>query len=1468
MHENGQQPPREADASAKRSTTLSKFAISRPVTTTMFFIAIVLLGCVSFHNLPVQLLPDIALPGAMIFARYRDLSVQDTLEKLTKPIEGIVASTPRVNEINSSTYRGSARMEIMFDFGTDMRFTTLDLQEKLTQFEKTLPRRTAGIWLRTFSTEHIQTFFMWIIVGGKDDRETLRQIAEDLLQPQLEAIDGVAEVNVGGYYRESIDVVLDRDKLASHRVGLGRVISRIRAAAAGETAFGRVRSDHENFSVVLGEIVEDEEDLRQMPLDDYGVIRLNDVAHVYRHQRVSDHVSRINGQNYVGLMIRKEATANPLRLAGKVERTLDEIRTQLPPGYTITVDESAAEIIKNIIRQVGLLAVIGALLAMVVLMLFVRNLRMALIVFTAIPISVITTFNLMYFGGLSLNIVTLIGLALGIGMLVDNAIVVLENIFRHYEHGRHATEASDQGTREVWRALLATTLTNVVVFTPVLFAEGELRLIFSEGAMAIIFPVTVSLLVALTLVPMVTSRILASSERRGQKRRRLARLTTRAREWIRRRHPYWPTYQRRPRRLYREFYLMILRSALRHRVRVLLLMLLAIYLTATICMPRIAKGRMKRSSEGTSFPIYVQVPSGSTRERLVHVLDEVEGRLQNLPELEKTRSFGDVEEGATVYVKLVPQKKRKRSLDEVRYDCLEFIGEVPGATLGLRPFEVEDRGDSGGGGYRNVSYAEGGVVEIRGSRWEGLEWVADGLTRQLETVPGISQVIPESLVGSPEMQFTIDRQRAAQFNIHAGDLVNYFETSQRRGQFSQITMERGDRRLDVLLRMGRVGHHPEEEEDGARPLGEIKSTEILSPTGVTVPLAEIGHFQKVLGEQRVRRHNLQYSTRVVYLYEPFANRMMIEQAVQSLVSELRLPPGYSAEIAGEAKDVEENNRQVSWMLMITALLVYMVMASVFESLLSPFVIMISLPLAAIGALWGLALSGSSFEELAMLGAIVLTGIVVNNGIVMMDFISMLRRERGYRRTAAIMLACRTRLRPILMTALTTILGLLPMALRTDEEIRWSGLAIVVICGLAASTVLTLVIVPTLLMALEDTLAFFRRQVARFWRWRWLFYFFSPSQMRAKRLELVPAGVPPSLAPTFATAMSRVVTPAVERDIETVAPPLETKAAPIIPPPEDRPVGIEVRHVRMTYPVFRLGKILNVVPSRRYKYGVRPPRGIEALRGVSLSIGKGTFGLVGPNGAGKTTLLHIIAGLIRPTCGFVAVNGLELATHRALVRAELGYLPQSFGLYDDLTARDYLNFYSLVLGIDRRAERRRNAEAVLDQVGLLDVADEQVGTLSGGMRQRLGIARLLLTLPRAIIVDEPTAGLDPVERVKFRVLLSQLGQERTVLLSTHIIDDISSSCRQLAVINEGRIVYDGTPAGLVDTARGRTWEYVGRAEDEATIHKHFQLIYKKAAGADRTLFRFLAPTCDLPGARPVEPSLEDAYVFATTTTKDK
>jgi ABC-type multidrug transport system ATPase subunit len=448
-----------------------------------------------------------------------------------------------------------------------------------------------------------------------------------------------------------------------------------------------------------------------------------------------------------------------------------------------------------------------------------------------------------------------------------------------------------------------------------------------------------------------------------------------------------------------------------------------------------------------------------------------------------------------------------------------------------------------------------------------------------------------------------------------------------------------------------------------------------------------------------------------------------------------------------------------------------------------------------------------------------------------------------------------------MTALTTILGLLPMAVRTDEEIEWAGLAIVVIGGLSVSTVLTLVVIPSMLMMFEDVLAFLKRVALWLVRRRWLLYIFWPPWMRAKRLQLVPAGVPTAFVPTFATAMQRVTVDERPKPLAAAPPPEPEKQDDTAD--AERPLGVEVRHVRMTYPVFRLRKALHVIPSRQYKWGARPPQGVDALRGVNLSIGKGIFGLVGPNGAGKTTLLNIITGLVRPTCGYVAINGIDMAREGRRARREIGFLPQSFGLHGSLTAREYLTYYSLIQGIADRAERRRNVEAILDQVGLRDVGDEPVATFSGGMRQRLGIARVLLTLPPVIIVDEPTAGLDPIERVKFRVLLSELSTDRAVLLSTHIIDDISSSCRQLAVLNDGKIAYDGTPQGLIATARDRIWEVVGRLEDEAAIQQRYRLLHKKAAGPDRVLFRFITTECDLPDAQRVEPSLEDAYVFAIT-----
>jgi len=1431
--------------------SVSRFAIRRPVTTTMFFIALILIGIVSYRQLPVQLLPDVDFPGAGMFVRYEGRSLEDMVEHVTKPLEAIAAATPHVREINSTSFSGFARIEIQYDFGTDMQFAVLDLQDKVAAFRKTLPRRGVYIGVRPFSTERMQTFLMELVVRGPDDRETLREIAEDLLQPQLEAIDGIAEVMVAGHYHDDIDVVFNREQLVAHRLELGRVIARIQAAAAGEIALGQVRGTRDRYVVTLGEVITTEEDLRQLPLDDRGIVRLADVAHIYRNQRQSEYLARLNGRNFVGLFLRKEADANILRLAQKVRQVVTELQDQLPEGYTVEVGEDAGQIIQDIIDRVAKLAIMGGMLAMLVLILFVRNLRMSAIVCTAIPISVVTTFNLMYFGGLSLNILSLIGLALGIGMLLDNSIVVLENIFRHFERSRHAIEACEHGTDEVWRALLATTLTNVVVFTPILYIEGEMSLIFREGALAIIFPVCISLLVALTLVPMLTSRVLVGRERHLRRARIGERLLARPRVWLRRVHPYWPCHARAPRRLYREFYMMALRSSLRHRVRLLLLVALLLYATIHFCIPMISQGTMQRGMEGDGFPVFVQVPRGTSYKQLVRVIEEIEQRILKVPEVERVRTFGEVEEGADIFVRLVPEEKRARELREVRETFLDQIGEVPGAMISLRPFERETAEPT----RVQVAYDEGGEIEVRGAHWEALETVAEGLARQVELLPGIARVELERRHGLAEMQFAIDRPRAALFNLAAQDVAQYFATAQRGGQYSQIVMERGNRELDVRLRMGRPGRNPEDEEiNETRPLSEIRELEIPSPLGGSVPLSELGYFRKARGERRVSRHNMQYSLDLVFLLEPNVDRKRVGEAVRGLLGEVRLPVGYVASLEGDERRIEENLAQLKWMLGITILLIYMVMASVFESLLAPFVILVSLPLAAIGVLWGMALSTSHLEEMAMLGIVVLAGIVVNNGIVMLDFVATLRRERRYGRTAALLTSCRARLRPILMTSLTTILGLLPMAVRSDEEFDWSGLAIVITCGLAAASLLTLLVIPSMLIIFEDGVALLVRAVRRVWRWRWLLHFYRPSRMRARRLELMPAGPALAFAPLFASVVARTAE----------APQADAFAAPPAlgrsdPAGAERSTGIVLRNVRMVYPVFHPRHFLHIIPSTRYKIGCRPPEGIEALRAINLTVEPGICGLIGPNGAGKTTLLKIITGLIRPTCGYVGVNGLDVTREGDRARREIGYLPQSFGLYGHLSAREYLRYYSLLLGVGDRAARERNIDAVLEQVGLREAADDLLAGFSGGMRQRVGIARLLLTVPRVILVDEPTAGLDPIERVKFRLLLSQLAQNRVVLLSTHIIDDISSSCKRLAVLHEGRLVYDGTAPGLIESARGRIWEHLGRFEDEERLAGRFRLLYKRAADRERVLYRFAAEACDLPGASPVEPTLEDAYL---------
>ncbi|MCX7012559.1 MAG: efflux RND transporter permease subunit [Candidatus Sumerlaeota bacterium] len=1421
---------------------LFRLVVRRPVATLMLISAIALMGVVSYFNLPVLLIPEFALPTIHVYAGCRGLSIDETERQILKPIEALLATTPKVREIESWARPGFARVRVHYEFGSDMRFAQLDLQDKVSGIARTFEDQNFYSDVETEETSEFEANFMFCAVVGPADEATLNQVATERIEPVLSAIDGIAGVDVGGGRWRTIDVAFETDLLEAYKIPMQRVLARLRGAVTENFVLGQIEGPGETWHVVLRNRFQSVQDIRNTVLDDKGIVRLSDVARVELREHEPDYLSHYNGKTNVSLSLRKEADANPLQLSKKVKAAIEDIKATLPPGYDIEIGFNAADFISDVLDQMTLAALKGALLAMAVLFFFLRSVRMSLIVFAALPISIIATFNLMYFCGMSINVLTVLGLALAVGLLVDNSIVVLENIFRHYQRGYGAVGAAEQGVGQVWRALVATTSTNLIVFTPILFAEGEIRIIFREGALAIIFPQLMALFVSLTLVPMLTARMLLLNRDPADLGRGLFGWRTRLREAIRRRNPYWPAWRLRPRRVFRETYGAVLRSALRHRIRLLAIVALVILLTWHICLPRIASGVMQSNQESNYFPVYIQTPAGGDLNELSRATSLAEQAILQDPGVKSTRAWGGKDDGSTIFVELKKAAERRKSSDQIQSSILDEIGPIPGAVTSLTSFNPDTK--------QTLRLRRGGEVEIIGPDEAALKAAADVLGAQIEALPQVARTELESDQSSPEYHYVLDHERAALFHVTPQDVARLMQTTQRDGQFTQLFMEEGTHQTSIYLR-------PAEEEKGNPPIEEIQRLRVLTELGESAPLKDLGHFLISGGERRIVHHNLQRVLNLDYYLEPGVGRKPSDDAkvhndIAELLKTVRLPAGITASMSGDRRKAEENVNQVRWMIGVTILLTYMVMASIFESLLTPFVIMVAVPLGALGVFWVMAFGGIEANPIAMFGMLLLVGIVVNNGIVLLDFVSVMRREHGYRRTRAVLEGCYARLRPILMTTSCTTLGLLPLALQQSEDFPWSSLATVVISGLLSSAVLTLFVVPALLMTAEDALAYLRRALV----WG-----------RRQAVER-PVGALVGLL-----ARARIVWPFRQVAVAGPALPVDlggaigvgidsSTAAERRPPLSGEALGdglqVVMRWVYMTYPIFHPRKLAWIAPSTRYKVGRRPPQGVDALRGVGFTLQRGMCGLLGPNGAGKSTLMQIMAGLLRPTRGYVEVCGYNLAVERDRARREIGYLPQHFGVPEDFTARQFLEYHALLMGLADRASRRRRIEDALETVNLRDVAGRRIGGYSGGMKQRLGIARILLKLPRLLIVDEPTAGLDPIERVKFRNLLSRLSEGRIVVFSTHIIEDITSICGSLIVIREGQVVCQDTPAGLARRWRGRVWLYDGSAAESAELGRIAHILWERPRDGG-VQYRLICPFPPRPGGRPVEPTLEDAYM---------
>ncbi len=1034
---NAPQPGPDNHAVTRQSGGLAALAVRFPVTISMLFIAIILLGYVSLTNLPTSLFPDLRTPRVTVTADVPGLSPREVERVVTEQMEGSLATIKGVEEVTSIARADTGVIQVDFEWGTDMDFALLDVKkavggsdiEELSEAPEVLRYDPNDIPVVTLA-----------LYTDDASLEYLYLLAYRTVGPDLERLPGVARALLSGGAIPEIRCRLDPELTNFYGFRTSAIEQAISQANVSATG-GWVEEGNRRYLIrAVGEL-QDLEQVRDVVVGYRNdvPIYLGDLGEISWDIQEPENAVRYKGKPAVGLSLYKEAGSNTVEVVKTVRKYLEESKRQLPKNSHLEVAYDQSIFITRAIDEVKSSALQGAGLAIIILLLFLRSIRSTFVVGVSIPVSIIATFNLMYFMDLSLNVMTLGGLALGAGMLVDNAIVVLENIFRHRQAGADAQTAAISGASEVGSAIIASTLTTVVVFLPIAWIGGLTAQLFKEQALTVVFSLMTSLIVALLMIPALAARLL---KRRIKDRE----------------HKH---------RIYGAF----LSGSLRHRWAVL-------FITAAIVVasfyPALSiKQEFIPQAAEKQFIIEMNLPTGTDLEVTSQAALAVEGWLGEYgKEIDSiyTHMGKSVDVSAAMDTEPDgPQTARflVTMADNSTTPVPKIVASIDKRIPSIRDAKAHYLLSQSSLGSLVGSEKAAIIVEIRGRNLQTLSSIAQQMQLMLMESDYVNNVRSNILEGNPEVTLIPDRTLMASMGIAPQELITIVQ-SHLQGNVAS-TIQDIEQSKDIRVQLG--------EDDVS--LVELKDLAIPIGTNDFVRLEELVDIIVRPGPREIVHRDQE---RVARVFADIPEGIKLSDSVafvRGALNTLQIPDSYSFTIGGEEQRRVESFKQLSFALILALTLVYMVMASLFESLIHPFVIMFSMPLAAIGVIWAFVFSGQTLNMMGYIGIIMLAGIVVNNAIVLIDYINRLRRYEGYERSEAIISGCKRRLRPILMTTLTTILALLPLAMGFGEgaEIR-APMAIAVIGGLTSSTLLTLIFIPVLYSIVDDIVELIARPFRR------------------------------------------------------------------------------------------------------------------------------------------------------------------------------------------------------------------------------------------------------------------------------------------------------------------------------------------------------------------------------------------------------
>jgi multidrug efflux pump subunit AcrB/ABC-type multidrug transport system ATPase subunit len=1568
------------------------FILKRRIFISMLFLALTMLGYVSYKKLHIELFPNAQLP-TLIVQIVTPLEM-DPLHIETQaiiPIEGAIGTLEDIEKIESNITSRRGTILIYYNQNANLKYANLKLQEKIDIVKKTIPSDFIVNVIK-IDLEQLTNQFMELQVRGEGSIDRIRNIADREIKPEFENIDGIAGAQVYGGQENSIEIRLNERACKANNISMGMVRNLLNNNSSDKTFVGQIVEGNNELFVNVTSDYTDVNKIGNIIIKADGPILLKDVAEIFFGVKEESSYSRVNGLNAVTITLVNDNQANLIDLSHEAIDLVKELNKNLESsGIEVIIQNNNAEIMEKNIFQIINLALTGGLMAVLILWFFLRNIRLVIIIAVSVPVSVYAAFNFFYAFDVSINSLTLVGMALAIGMLVDNSVVVLENTYRLAGLGNSPDAAVKQGTREVWRSIFAATLTTLIVFLPFIFSDNFMvKLIGKNIGVSIISTLLFSLSVALLLIPMATYYLLTKSKKTNSTIFKKLSIHN---------------------RLIQAYHL-VLKTCMRNPATTIIGTLI-LFFTVLLISLTLSINTMQEV-EAPNFRLTVTMPAGSTLDKTDLIVSEIESRLSSLPEKEDIISRIE-EEQATITLNLTKEwdKTSKRALPDIKNDILEKTKNISLAEISMDELSTSGGFANSGGGevtsnpgadFLNIlgigSKRES--IIIKGQNFEQMKNLADDIKIFVDDLSSISNSNINVQDNKPEVHLLFDMDYISRNNFTLNNLSAALSTFGREYS-SGATFKQGTDNYDIIIKYAEEAVTAQDNKD--KTIDDLKNLEVSNSESV-MEMEELSNIVFSSGMGNIHRENQEKRVTVTYNFndEIKNSKDLLAGArmeIESTVSRLNIPTGIAVEIVHEENQFED----FYYLIGFAILLIYMVLAAVFESLVTPVVLMFSIPLAAIGSLVALILTNNSLLNANTLtGFLILLGVVVNNGIILIDYTNILRK-RGYRVHRALITAGVARFRPVLITASTTIIAMLPLAMGQAEYVSVIGasFAITVIGGLALSTLLTLIFIPTFYIGLETALNWMyslgwkNKTIQLLLLVIFLFLIYSNIDVFLWKLItsilvliIIPAGswfIINSLRKAKETVISpdesiniyiQSLVKIFERESRWSR---EWKAGANI----RKRLGLEKAHsswkdmnqitwqipllafiIYFTYFfldkgfwifIFSLGtwfflsgvwtnflelfqnmtknngkkwlKIVSeiidfivfwIIPLLNliwfqlrwenlvvviflgivwfsglfiYKTGQKLTREktdiyrlegkfktirktiykivasvpligkkkkpFKALSCVSLKIGNGMFGLLGPNGAGKTTLMRIICGILEQSYGKVWINGLDTQKMREELQGLIGYLPQEFGSYENMTANEYLHYQAMLKNNIDVKIRNERVDYVLNAVHMEDRRHDKIGSYSGGMKQRMGIAQILLHLPRILVVDEPTAGLDPRERIRFRNLLVELSRERVVIFSTHIIEDISSSCNQVAVLNKGMLRYYGKPLDMTKEAEGHVWQFNIKAKDFGSFVENNLVVHHMSNG-ENVRVRVISEFSPWEGAVSAIPNLEDAYLW--------